>query len=273
MAYPAGIVEVLEAGEARVAVDAQAGGRIAALSVAGLDLLVGRPTEVPGAEAADLLRWGLYPMAPWAGRVRRGRFRFAGEEHALPLGMPPHAIHGTVFDRPWSREGPGRIGIELGPDWPWKGHARQEVSLAPDALTLRLSVESAGDRFPASLGWHPWFRRRLARGAPLDLSMRAESMWLRGSDGIPTGERVAPPPGPWDDCFTGVAQPLELVWPGALRLSLCSSAPCWVIYDEPTHAVCVEPQTAPPDALNAEAAIVEPGKPLVADFTLRWTLE
>jgi aldose 1-epimerase len=273
MAYRAGIVEVLEAGEARVVLDAQAGGRIAALSVAGLDLLVGRPSEASGDEAADALRWGLYPMAPWAGRVRGGRFRFAGEEHALPLGMPPHAIHGTVFDRPWSHEGRGRIGIDLGPDWPWAGHARQEVTLAPDALTLRLSVESAGARFPASLGWHPWFRRRLARGALLELAVQAESMWRRDADGIPTGERVTPPPGPWDDCFTDVAQPVELVWPGALRLALFSSAPCWVVYDEPAHAVCVEPQTAPPDALNTEPAIVEPGAPLVADFTLRWTRE
>lgn len=269
MAYPAGIVDVFEADPARVVVDPQMGGRIAALWVAGLDLLVGRP----GGPNVDPLAWGLYPMAPWAGRVRAGRFRFAGGEHVLPLRLPPHAIHGTVLDRAWRREGSGRYAIDLGPDWPWPGRARQEITLTPDALTLRLSVESAGPPFPASLGWHPWFRRTLARGGPVDLQLRAESMWLRGADGIPTGEQVPPPPGPWDDCFDGVAQPLELVWPGALRLALTSSARCWVVYDEPAHAVCVEPQTAPPDALNDDAALVEPGTPLAAEFTLRWSVE
>jgi galactose mutarotase-like enzyme len=261
-------MDVREAGPARVEIDPERGGRIAGLAVAGLELLV-----APRGAPVDPLAWGLYPMAPWAGRVRRGRFRFRGVEHTLPLRMPPHAIHGTVLDRPWRREGEGRYCIDLGPDWPWAGSARQEIELRPDALVLRLAVESAGEPFPASLGWHPWFRRRLARGAPAVLDFAARAMWRRDAEGIPTGERVPPPPGPWDDCFEGVRQPVGLRWPGALRLELASSAACWVVYDEPADALCVEPQTAPPDALEHGATRVEPGRPLEAEFTLRWWTE
>ncbi|MBW2237358.1 MAG: aldose epimerase, partial [Deltaproteobacteria bacterium] len=98
-------MRVLEAGEARAEIDAQRGGRVAALRVRDLHLRV--PPE------GDALRWGLYPMVPWAGRVRRGRFRFRGAVHQLPLNLPPHAIHGTAFARAWSDEGEGRLAIDL----------------------------------------------------------------------------------------------------------------------------------------------------------------
>lgn len=250
----------LEAGDARVVVDAEAGGRIAELEVAGLQLLV--PRE------ADALRWGCYPMAPFAGRVREARFRHAGREYELPVTAPPHAIHGTVHDRPWRDEGGGRLSIALGPDWPFPGRAVQQVALEPDALSLRLEVHADDAVFPASLGWHPWFRRRLARGAPARLALRARHMYVRDASGIPTGETVPPPPGPWDDCFTGLEADPVLAWAGAVELTLHSTVSHWVVYDEPEHALCVEPQTAPPDALNLGAALVEPGRPLVAEARL-----
>ena len=33
--------------------------------------------------------------------------------------MPPHAIHGVVYDRPWEVVGPDAIGIELDERWPF----------------------------------------------------------------------------------------------------------------------------------------------------------
>ena len=59
----------LRAGGARVAIDPQAGGRLSSLEVDGLELLVPRSSEP--------LVWGLYPMAPWAGRVHLGRVQRA----------------------------------------------------------------------------------------------------------------------------------------------------------------------------------------------------
>lgn len=262
----------LTAGPARVTIDPAAGGRIASLSIDGLDLLVPRND--------DLLRWGCYPMAPWAGRVRDGRFSFDGEPHSLPLGMPPHAIHGTTYTRAWKRidAGPGAaqhaatLSIDLGPDWPWAGRAIQTFALSEGHLDLGLEVRSDAAPFPASVGWHPWFRREIGRGSVVELDFAPRAMYACDGAGIPTGHLIAPPPGPWDDCFTNVAAPPLLRWPDALALKLESSADHWVVYSQPEHAICVEPMTGPPDALNSGPAIVTPEAPLVATARLSWKL-
>jgi aldose 1-epimerase len=96
-------------------------------------------------------------------------------------------------------------------------------------------------------------------------------MLVRGPDGIPTGERVAPPPGPWDDAFTDLASDPVLEWPGLLRLTITSAGPWWVVYTEPEHAVCVEPQSGPPDALNGSPDVVVPGVPMTRSMRWSWT--
>lgn len=255
----------MSAGPARLRVDPERGGRIAALTVDGLDLLLG--------EDDDPLRWGSYPMAPWAGRVRRGVFAFDGRRHQLPLRLPPHAIHGTTLDRPWQDDGDGALSIDLGPDWPFAGRATQRFGLDPDGVDLELAVYADDGPYPASLGFHPWFARRLARGGELELHFEAGSMYARDEEGISSGDLVAPPPRPWDDCFTDVEAPPVLRWPGALALRIESPTDHWVVYDEPAEAICVEPMTGPPDALNIAPRLVEPGRPLVLRARFAWTLE
>lgn len=208
------------------------------------------------------MAWGCFPMAPYAGRIRHGRF----QGHQLPVNLPPHAIHGTVFTRRWRDD----LTVDLGPDWPWAGRAVQHVDLLADALHLQLEVHATDRPFPASCGWHPWFRRLLASGGAAELDLDAGAMWERGAEKIPTGRLVDPPPGPWDDCFTDLRRPPRIRWPGALEVTVESPCPHVVVFDEPEDALCVEPQTHPPDALNLGAAIVEPGRPLVAEATLRW---
>jgi galactose mutarotase-like enzyme len=95
-------------------------------------------------------------------------------------------------------------------------------------------------------------------------------MYLRDADGIATDRLVAPPPGPWDDCFTDLRRPPVLRWPGFLELTVESDCPDWVVYTFPEDALCVEPQTAPPDALNTDPTVVLPGRPLSAEMTWRW---
>ena len=254
---------VLESGTARVEVDADHGARIASLVVDGLELLVARRD--------DPLEWGLYPMAPFAGRVRRGRFRFAGQEWSMPRNLPPHAIHGTVFDRPWDQDGDGALTTPFGADWPFGGHAVHRVAVDDDALTLTLEVHAADRPMPASFGWHPWFRRRLGGGAAVEIDLDAASMYVRDGDDIPTGDLVTPPGGPYDDCFTGLGRPPVVRWPGALAVTVESTCDHVVVFDERPDAVCVEPQTGPPDALNLNPTVVRPSEPLVATTVLRWS--
>jgi aldose 1-epimerase len=61
---------------------------------------------------------------------------------------------------------------------------------------------------------------------------------------------IAPSNGPWDDCFTEVRGVPKVIWEDALSISIECDSPYWVVYDQDSEGVCVEPQTAPPDAAN-----------------------
>ena len=252
----------LSAPGVEVAVDLGAGGRIASFVVDGRELL---KTSRDGPRD-----WGSYPMAPYAGRIRDAEFTFGGSVVRLPATMPPHAIHGTVLDRPWQVVDATTIAIDLGPDWPFAGTVVQHFELTADSLTCHMELH-ADEPMPASIGWHPWFIRRIpGTTGELELDVDAGSMYLRDAAGIATGELVPPPPGPWDDCFTDLRRPPVLRWPGFLELTIESDCPDWVIFTSPDDALCVEPQTAPPDALNTDPTVVQPGRPLTAEMTWRW---
>ena len=261
---------ILESDRARIEVAEAVGGRLASLCVDGLELLV----RADDAHAESLLHWGCYPMAPWCSRIRNGVFSFADRCYSLPRRLPPHAIHGTVLDRAWTIEEADTrscaLSIDLGPGWPFPGRARQRIRLVEDGLDLTLEVHATAVPFPASLGWHPWFRRELAGGATAQLDFEAASIYVLDQTDLPTGETRTPGPGPYDDCFTGVERDPVLRWPGALALTLSSSLDHWVVYDALAHAICVEPSSGPPDALNIAPHIVTPGEPLVGHFRIAW---
>lgn len=251
------------AGGARIEIDLDAGCRLASLEVGGHQLLV---TSAPSP-----IDWGCYPMAPYAGRVRDGRFTFRGRSYQLPRTLGEHAIHGSVFLRRWEAESDSVFVTDLGPEWPMAGWVRQEMRTEADGARLRLEVHSEGGAMPASCGWHPWFRRVVA-GAEAVLDFRPGFMYERDGAGIATRTRRPVAEGPWDDCFGDVGEPPAITWPGVLRLQLRSTCGYWVVFTEREHALCVEPQTAPPDALNHDPFVVEPGRPLVAECTMRWDL-
>lgn len=255
----------LRAGDTEVIFRPDQGCRIASLRIGGDELL--RQGE----------QFGSFVMAPWCGRTREGRFRDGGRLHQLPITARPHAIHGTVRDRPWrtvraARTSAAFVG-ELGDPWPYTGRVTQLAELAEDggSLTLTLGVETAGDSFPAQAGWHPWFRRALRPGGP-EVRIDFSAAWQeeRGDDHLPTGRRIAVRPGPWDDCFgmpDGVA--VTLTWPGQLELVVRGRAEWVVVFDEDPEAVCVEPQSGPPNGLNTHPRLVTPLEPL--EITTTWT--
>jgi aldose 1-epimerase len=277
MTPPPPVPIVLESATARLTIDPAAGGRMTSLVVAGSELLL--------TEGMGPIMWGCYPMAPYAGRVRDARFTFDDHAYELPRTMPPHAIHGTVLDRTWSvdavthgaRYGEATLSIDLGPDWPFAGRVTQRVVLGSAGLQATLRVD-ADEPMPATVGWHPWFRRTLVgsadapapASAPAQLTFEPAWMYERGQDGMPTGRLVPPSAGPWDDCFTGVETPPRLVWPDRLALEVASSCDHWVVYTEPEHAICIEPQTAPPGSFERDPFIVRPGEPLTATMTWHW---
>lgn len=274
-------------------IDPAHGGRISSLRVGGDEVLWTAADVVEADRSA--ISWGMYPMAPFAGRIRNGRFAWRGEAHQLRINLAPHSIHGTVLDRPWhidsSEPTVVEISTELGEQWPWVGHCVQRFELdTATAGLLHTTIEVHTDRaaFPASVGWHPWFRTVTPSGARLSpfrpgLAHRLGRQVERGDDAIATGRWIPVADRPWDDCFDRVDWPLTLEWATdsdpTHHLAISSDAPCAVIYDERAEAWCVEPQSAPPavidealaEGLGASMSIVEPGAPLVLRASWRAT--
>lgn len=238
----------LTAGDAVVSIDPEAGGRIAQVNVGGRDLLVDR---VP-----DPLGWGCYAMVPWAGRLGDARMDWAGGIHPFTPTMGPHAIHGTAWDRPWRvLDGASATEVTLAVDlgaghdeWPALGSVEHHLTLGPDELTATLTVRSDATPFPATFGWHPWFRRAVGDDHAA-YSFDAATMYERGADHLPTGRTGPPSVGPWDDAFTGVRAWPTLRW-GEFELQMSSDVDHLVVFDETAGAICLEPQSAPPDAFR-----------------------
>lgn len=253
----------LAAGDVELTVHPENGCRIGSLRIDGTELL--RQGE----------HYGTFPMAPWCGRLRDGRFRNGADTHQLPLNAAPHAIHGTVRDTAWrtarATADEAAFTCDLAEPWPYPGKVTQTFALTPDSLTVALGVETAENSFPAQAGWHPWFLRNLGDGEDARLDFAPEWQEERGEDHLPTGKRIEVLPGPWDDCF-GMPDGVRatLTWPERLELTVTSPARWVVVYDEQREAVCVEPQTGPPDGLNTDPELVTLIEPLETSMTWTW---
>lgn len=278
----------LRAGEAAVAIDLVRGGRLASLRVAGRELLVGPPD---GADSS--IRWGCFLMAPWVGRLAGGRLSLGGTLVQLPRTHGRHAIHGLLWNRPWEVTAydaeaslvVATLACELPRAiWPPGGRVEHRLSLTPFSLTLDAAL-TAGGRMPAALGWHPWFLRRGDARLRLDAAATLETR-----DMIPTG-RVVPATGatdlrtgPWlgrrrlDHAYVDAGSPVEISWPDIALTVTFEPAPTTVVVYTPPPAVCVEPQTAWPDAPSRPVAEAEraglrsldAGETLCASMQLAW---
>ncbi|HSP27174.1 MAG TPA: hypothetical protein VLN74_01410, partial [Ilumatobacteraceae bacterium] len=206
--------------------------------------------------------------------IRQGRVTFEGDDRQLPInhhdGPDPrqaHAIHGVSFDRPWRIDEVSDTSCvcSIRLDWEFGGVATQTVAVFGDQVVVALLLESTGADLPAEIGWHPWFLK------PDSLEFSPTAMYERDDVGLPTGALVEPTDGPWDDCFVNTA-PIVLRYdrPTAAEVAVGSDCDHWVVFDQPDHATCVEPQSGPPDAFNLTPHVVTPGAPLHRTMTISW---
>ncbi len=234
------------------------GARIGSLIVGDQEIFITQ------AENGDPLSWGCYPMVPFAGRVRDASLHFAGEHYSLRQNMAPHAIHGTVFDRPWHvieiSLSTVVLEIDLGTDWPFSGTVQHRIHLTDTCLDMQLSVDAL-HAMPIQLGWHPWFVK------PHSTSLRFEAMLQRDSAGITTTRQIPQPPTPVDDCFVNPEKALTITI-GNVRAKLTSDCSHWVLYDMPAHATCIEPQSGPPNSINDHPFVLSAGARLTKKFTI-----
>lgn len=256
------MVFTLSNDSASVVVDATHGGRLASLRIHNTEvLLTGGPDN-------ETLNWGCFPMVPYAGRVRPGVVRFNNVDYQLPLTLPPHAAHGTVFAQSWTVVDATKSTIELtatlGSQWPFGGSVSQRIELRNEHVCLELCVTAGDHAMPAQVGWHPWFCK------PSQTSLTFESMLQRDKHGIATSQCVQRDAVNVDDCFINPLAPLSLTVNG-VDLILTSDCSHWVVYDLPTHATCIEPQSGAPNEINDSPVILDPRESLARWFTITWT--
>jgi aldose 1-epimerase len=267
---------VLSAGPATITVDPDDGARLTSFTIDGHELL---HTEM---EHGQGWTYGSFVMAPWAGRIRDGLVHTDGRTVRFPRQDDGHGLHGLVHSAPWNTIGPASWAIDLpGTDlddlgetvvdgaWLAPIHVEQHLDLAPDRLELVLEV-TAATPVPATIGWHPWFRRRI-HGEEARIHLPASYMLARDDAGIATDRRVGIPPQPWDDAFGGLTGPIAVQWGEWLRLEIEHDGPTTVVYTGKDHAVCVEPQTGPPDEVNQRPRLAGPRTPLRLTSTWQWS--
>lgn len=254
----------IECGALAVNIAPRAGGRLARVAFGGVDWLVGHD-----AHNAGTIAWGSFPMLPWAGRIRHGRFDFQGQHYQLPVDLGAHAIHGVGLGLSWRVEEQtstyAELSLRLPEDtrWPFGGRACQRIEAGPRQLNLTLTLTAGSQAMPATFGWHPWFRK------PDRFDFHPDAFYPRDVEGIAELPLRDPLPGPWDDCFVN-REPVRLYREGQC-LQLSSDCDHWVVYDEPTYATCVEPQSGPPDAFNLGLAnVIEPCESISRSFLLQW---
>ena len=149
---------------ARLTIDPASGGRMTSLVVAGSELLV---TEGLGPFA-----WGCYPMAPFAGRIRDGRFTFDGRTSPCHwrYRRTPSTARSSSEAGPWmaSCMAPATARRRSRSTWARTGRSPaasiQRLVLGSGGLQAR-TARGRPSRCPVSMGWHPWFRRRLTGSA------------------------------------------------------------------------------------------------------------
>jgi aldose 1-epimerase len=228
-------------------IDTLAGARVASLEINGCEILV--------TAARSPYDWGMYPMVPYAGRVRDATFNFSGHTYNLPVVTNGHALHGTVMHHEWTVTEHSQHSVtlttSLGEYWPFEGLCTHTISALPDRLRCELSL-TADETMPMQVGWHPWFR------TPREAVTSFNAMLKRDEFGITTSERVDVPSGDVDDCF------LEPnAWPRVrienTTVEIASDCPFWVRFDAPFGDVCIEPQSGPPNGINDAPYILESG--------------
>ncbi len=246
-----------------VTVAPAAGGRMSQITAHGVALLVGLDDAPP---PVTPIAWGSYPMVPWAGRIRNGRFRAGSQTVDLPRAAGPHAIHGVGYTSAWTITHADDSSVVLALDlptdlrWPFGGRSTQRIAIDDRGLLLELTVTADERAFPATIGWHPWFRK------PTSIDFRPTAMYRRDAAGIAVDDLIGVTEPPWDDCFLNT-QPIRIEIDG-VGVELSSDCDHWVVYDAPTHATCIEPQTGPPDAPSIRPQPLAPGTSLSAWYRI-----
>jgi aldose 1-epimerase len=274
---------ILRHQSARLTLAPVEGGAIRAFEWRGRHIL--RPA--PARSGGDPFEMACFPMVPYANRVAHGRFEFCGRVVQLERNWSadPHPLHGQAWRRPWSiataTPSAAVLTFEGGADeWPWRYRCEQRFALGDEGLSIELALENLGvTAMPAMLGLHPYFPD------PAHARMSARLPWVWRTDAASLALEQIETPAAWafeprksigavalDHCFAGWDGVASLDWPEFRLVLRASHCRFLHVYAPPTQEFfCIEPQTAPPGALErgaGEAAVLAPGERLAIEVHL-----
>jgi len=239
---------------------------------------------------------GLPLLAPWANRLSGWRYEIDGVEvdlEGLELGTDPNGlpIHGTMTaQRGWevltssANALRARFAYGARPDllaaFPFPHDLIVDVAVDDGALRVSTTVVPTGDRaVPVCFGWHPYLRLpgpprrewRLLLPAcehlELDrLSLPTGVAKAQAAEEEPVGDRI------FDDLYALGDDRVLAIEGGGLRVAVTYDAgyPFAQVFAPPDGGfVCLEPMTAPTNALGTGSApLVPPGERFTAGFSI-----
>ena len=213
-----------------------------------------------------------FPLVPYANRIAGGRFDWQGRKVQLERNFTPEtsSIHGLGWEAAWqvtsSRD--FKLAMEHSHDgqtgWPWSYHAQQRVRLGEKGCAITLNCTNLSDTpMPAGLGLHPYFRRRP------ETKVRFGSKGICMVDDALIPEGNIAPPDQFGDFSKGSNLPAQTIdhcycgWDGTARIEdnlgtitlTAIGAPFLQLYaPSDGSALCLEPVSHMPDALNQDRA-------------------
>jgi aldose 1-epimerase len=241
----------ISSGDHTIVLDLAAGARAVSWSFEGHELLVGSNPHP--------LDCGMYVMAPWVGRNSENTVRWNDRDHVFPTNSGQWAVHGSAYQTDIASVSSEilsqseRLVITQNLDqWVEKLVMQTSWQVFSDRLETSVTLRShSGAAFPASVGWHPWFRKEIPALGQLKYHAGKAQRYLREGE-IDTDAHCEfrPEDGPFDSTLKVLGQKIDLSWGDQLGLTITNSSPWFVLYDQPAHATCIEPQSAPPNAFS-----------------------
>ncbi|XDB00201.1 hypothetical protein AB1M95_02880 [Sulfitobacter sp. LCG007] len=232
-------------------------------SIRSLDLMSAsgrRPVlAAPCPDPQDSGQSALFPMAPFANRVRDNRLNIAGRAADLSPNThdDPLCLHGWAWQRSWriAQAAPDQCQLTLRLlDHGYDLSLCYEMQLSETGLTLRLRAVNDGiDSVPVGLGFHPYFPRH----RDTTLRFEASTLWPEGPDHLPIGHTRLPdaadhapkgilPEGWRNECYSGWTGIAHIGQPAlGYDLALTSSdATVLMFYADPAlDRFALEPQS------------------------------
>lgn len=255
--------------QARMAIMPEMGG-----SVLYFDLLVDgkwQPVMRHVEQANDIIEAASFPLAPFCGRIRDGKFTFNNRQIVLPRNRTDqkHTIHGQAWQFPWTvdenSDTAARLSFVYEPgDWPWKYEVKQHFRLNGPALEMTMQIRNLDhEPMPGAMGFHPYFDKAV----PVFLNTYAKDVWMIDDEVMPT--ELIPAEGEWslgpdkplenfvcDQNFQHWSREATLRWPArdlSVSITADEAFPVLVIYcPEGQPYFCFEPAGNVADAVNAQ---------------------